>query len=102
MQCGRRAAGRRANMALKHRIRRSFIDVEGLQVHYRQAEGGSRGDVVILHKCPGSSIEWLEIIEALAGLGWRVSAMDLPGLGDSEPFAGPPEVEDYGRIVAGF
>jgi pimeloyl-ACP methyl ester carboxylesterase len=89
-------------VALKHRIRRGFLDIEGLQIHYRQADGGNRGDIVILHKCPGSSIEWLEIMEALARNGWKVTAMDLPGLGDSEPFPAPPRVEDYGRIAAAF
>lgn len=82
------------------RIRRAFIEVDGLQLHYRDVGQGDP-PLVVLAQCPASSSEWLAALPLLAGRR-RVLALDLPGLGDSESFPEPPFINDYARAVAGF
>jgi pimeloyl-ACP methyl ester carboxylesterase len=82
------------------RIGRAFIDVEGMQLHYRAAGSGDP-PLVVLAQCPASSSEWLVALPWLARRR-RVLAFDLPGLGDSESFPEPPFITDYARVAAGF
>jgi haloalkane dehalogenase len=52
---------------------------------YREA-GPADGPVALLvHGFPESSYMWREVLEALAGAGWRGLAPDLAGFGDSPP-----------------
>ena len=56
---------------------------------YREArpEGWSAGGptALLVHGWPESSYMWREVLDALAGAGWRAVAPDLPGYGDSPP-----------------
>ena len=52
------------------------------------APGGSRGDVLLVPGFTGSKEDFIAILEPLAGFGWRVAAMDLPGQGGA-PALGP-------------
>jgi pimeloyl-ACP methyl ester carboxylesterase len=81
-------------------IRRAFVDVEGMQLHYRQAGTGDP-PLLVLAQCPASSTEWLVAMPLLAARR-RVIAFDLPGLGDSEGFPEPPLMSDYARVTAAF
>lgn len=42
---------------------------------------------LLLHGYPNSSYLWKDCLEPIAAAGWRAVAPDLPGFGDSEPFA---------------
>lgn len=78
------------------RIRRGFVDVSHGQTHYRMA--GTEGDpLLIIHASPGSSRQYVRLIEDFAGEA-RVFAPDTPGNGDSEPIA--MEEQTMPRIAA--
>ncbi|GIW07338.1 MAG: alpha/beta hydrolase [Dehalococcoidia bacterium] len=81
-------------------IRRAFVQVEGMQLHYREA-GSGNPPLLVLAQCPASSTEWLVAIPYLAARR-RVVAFDLPGLGDSEGFPDAPFMSDYARATARF
>jgi haloalkane dehalogenase len=42
---------------------------------------------LLLHGYPSSSYLWKDCLDPIARAGWRAVAPDLPGFGDSEPFA---------------
>jgi pimeloyl-ACP methyl ester carboxylesterase len=63
---------------------RSF-DVDG-PVSYREWKGPPETTFVLLHGLGASHLSWVQVGEALSGLG-RVIALDLPGFGAS-PLAG--------------
>jgi pimeloyl-ACP methyl ester carboxylesterase len=48
-----------------------------------EPEGTARGRVVLLHGMMSTAATWWRIGPALAGRGWTVDALDLPGHGDS-------------------
>ena len=78
-------------------VGRQFIDgAHGGQVHLRYAGDREAPPLLLLHDAPGSSAQWEPLIAAL-GRQWFVIAPDLPGNGESDPFADTaPTVADYG------
>jgi pimeloyl-ACP methyl ester carboxylesterase len=78
------------------RIGRQFVDgSHGGKVHLRYAGEQSGPPLLLLHDAPGSSAQWDALIAAL-GRDWFVIAPDLPGNGESDPFAdAAPMVEAY-------
>ena len=77
-------------------IKRSFLDFEGRQIHYRIA--GEGDPILLLHMTPRSSDEFRELMPFLAQNRCAI-AMDLMGLGDSDP---PPHiysVADYAKTA---
>ena len=53
-------------------------------IAYRESGSGDRV-ALLLHGYPQSSLMWEPVLAALAGIGWRGVAPDLPGFGDSPP-----------------
>lgn len=52
-------------------------------LHFRRAGEPRRGDVLLLHGYPESSYMWRDLLDPIAAAGWRVTAPDLAGFGDS-------------------
>ena len=74
-------------------IRRAFVTVGGRQVHLRYAGRGPA--VVLIHQSPTSGRTLDLQTEAFARAGFLALALDIPGLGRSDPLPLPrPEVED--------
>lgn len=85
-------------------LRRRFVDLPHGQLHYWHGGltglGSARVPLLMLHAAPGSARILLPLAEALASHR-EVIALDLPGMGDSEPLpiSGEPEISDYTAIV---
>ncbi len=66
-------------------LRRGFVDVGPMQVHYRQGgKGGAHLPLAMIHASPGSSRQLADLASLLA-IGRRVVAPDTAGNGDSDP-----------------
>jgi pimeloyl-ACP methyl ester carboxylesterase len=80
-------------------IRRRYVELEHGQLHFREL--GEGPPLVLLHKTPSSSIQYLRVMPLLAQR-FRTIALDTPGFGMSDPPPSEPTMADYGRIMAGF
>ena len=77
-----------------------FAEVDGVNMHY--VEGGQGAQTLILvHGWPSTWYEWREAMPALAE-DFRIIAVDLPGLGDSQ--CSPPSYDKatLARYVMGL
>lgn len=75
------------------RIRRGYVEIgDGRQIHYRAMGEGPA--VVLLHKTPSSSIQFVRALPILAR-HHRVLALDTPGFGLSDPPLTQPTMGDY-------
>ena len=81
---------------MKQRIKRAFLDTEDGQILYRM--GGEGDPLLLLHMTPRSSDEFRELMPILAQ-NRCVIAMDLMGLGDSDPPPRVYSVADYAKTV---
>jgi pimeloyl-ACP methyl ester carboxylesterase len=74
-------------------INSKFTTVAGKQVHYLAAGLPNNLTIVLLHGASFSAETWREIgtLETLALTGYCAFAIDLPGLGKSEPASASPE-----------
>ncbi len=77
-------------------IKKAFLDTEDGQIFYRI--GGEGEPLVLLHMTPRSSDEFKELMAILASQ-YRVIAMDLMGLGDSDKPPREYSVSDYAKTV---
>jgi alpha-beta hydrolase superfamily lysophospholipase len=59
------------------------VDVDGLEVFYREAGPADAPVLLLLHGFPSSSHMFRDLIPKLAGDTYRVIAPDLPGFGQS-------------------
>ena len=68
-------------------IQSLWIDVGGLQVHYLQTGPATGRPVLLLHGEKYRASTWQECgtLATLAGAGYRVIAVDLPGHGETLP-----------------
>jgi pimeloyl-ACP methyl ester carboxylesterase len=65
------------------------------QVHYRDiGPRDAKVPLLLIHQAWMSMIEFAEIQDALAKLGYRSIAVDTPGYGMSDPAPGQPTIED--------
>ncbi len=77
-------------------IKKAFLDTEDGQIFYRI--GGKGKPLVLLHMVPRSSDEFKELMAILASK-YRVIAMDLMGLGNSDKPPREYSVKDYAKTV---
>ena len=82
-------------------IRRAFLDTPEGQLHYRavQPATASQTPLVCLHMSPNSGRIYEAILAAM-GTDRIAVAPDMPGFGESDPPATPPEIADYARAAA--
>ena len=74
-------------------IKRAYVTVGNRQVHVRHA--GSGPAVVLIHQSPTSGRTLDRQTAAFARAGFQALALDIPGMGRSDPLDVPrPEVED--------
>jgi pimeloyl-ACP methyl ester carboxylesterase len=75
-------------------LKRAFVDVGGLQVHYRHGGQGSGRPLAMIHASPGSSRQ-IRTLASLLADGRRVVTPDTAGNGDSDALADPvPAIPD--------
>lgn len=75
------------------RIRRTFITLGDRQVHARHA--GTGDPVILIHQSPTSGRTLDAQTEAFGRAGFAAIAIDIPGLGRSDPLRlAQPEIED--------
>jgi len=67
---------------------RGYVDLPHGQVLVRRQGQGSKRPVLLLHEAPGSSAQMRPLMQELAR-DRTVIAVDLPGLGDSDPLPNP-------------
>jgi len=73
-------------------ITRHYLDVNGRRVHYRKA--GSGPALLMVHQSPRSSAEYEPLMLRWAE-HFTCIAPDTPGLGQSDPLPGNPEIGDF-------
>ena len=85
-------------------VRMGTIEVEGLNIFYREAGKPGNAKLVLLHGFPASSHQYRNLIPALAGK-FHVIAMDYPGFGNSDipdPAKYPYTFDKTSEVVEGF
>ncbi len=82
-------------------IRREYVTVGTRQVHVRRAGAGD--PVVLVHQSPTSARTLDLQTAAYAAAGFHAIAVDIPGLGRSDPLGLPqPEIADLALGLAAF
>lgn len=80
-------------------IRRSFIDADYGQMHYRTAgKASAHNTLLCLHQSPKSSREFIRFMD-IASQDRLVIAIDSPGHGESDVPSGPMGIEGYARSI---
>jgi pimeloyl-ACP methyl ester carboxylesterase len=79
-------------------VRRRFVDLADRQVHCRVRDHDG-ATLVVLHHSPGSSAQFVRLLEAIDDR--CVIAPDLAGLGDSDPHPlAAPRIADFAADIA--
>ena len=85
-------------------LRRAYLDVEGIQLHYRSAGDPDLPVLLLLHQSPSSSAMY-EALMARLEEKYFLLAPDTPGFGNSDPLPGRVdtlEIADYARVLRRF
>ena len=77
-------------------MRTEFVTANGIRFHLETDGHGPL--VLLLHGFPQTWYMWHQVMPALAGLGYRVAAPDLRGIGDSSR---PTRIRDYRLQILG-
>lgn len=94
---GERVAGRRRRVT-KQAIRRAYAQVDGRQLHYREAGEESNPTLVLLHQSPSHSAMYETLMHALSHR-FHLLAPDTPGFGNSDPLLEKITVAAYARAI---
>lgn len=78
-------------------MRKAYVDTPVGQVHVRSM--GEGDPVVLLHQTAWSGVQFQNAMPHLAAAGLKAIAVDTPGYGMSDNFAGPPTIADYARVL---
>lgn len=78
--------------------RRQYVDVPFGQMHMATAGEPSGVPVVLLHQTPRSWDEFAEVLPLLGRTRWAI-AVDLPGMGASDPNPEEASIEHYAAAV---
>ncbi len=81
------------------KIDRTYVDLAFGQIALRSAGPAGGVPIVLLPHLPGDSALNTDLMLALAGLGRRVIAMDMPGNGDSSDWSAAPTVAAYASVL---
>ena len=66
------------------------------QLHYRDiGPRTTKHPIMLFHQSPMSLVQWAEVQNALAELGYRTITLDTPGYGNSDQPAKQPTIGDY-------
>ena len=85
-------------------VRMGTIEVQGLNIFYREAGKPDNPKLVLLHGFPASSHQYRNLIPALAGT-FHVISMDYPGFGNSDmpdPAKFPYTFDKISEVVEAF
>lgn len=82
-------------------IERQFVDGSAGALHLRFSGERAAPPLLLLHDAPGSSEQAEPLIAALAEHHF-VIAPDLPGNGESDAFAGSPDIHAFARELLGL
>jgi pimeloyl-ACP methyl ester carboxylesterase len=80
-------------------IRRLYVDGLWGQVHVRRARGGD-APLILLHQSPLCGDQFEPAMALLAGTGFDVLALDMPGYGLSDPPPSPASIADHAEALA--
>lgn len=83
------------------RTRRGYADVEGAQLHYREAGDPASPTLLLLHQSPSHSAMYEPLMAELADR-FHLLAPDNPGFGGSDPLADGMSIEGMARAIRGF
>ncbi|MFT5033445.1 MAG: haloalkane dehalogenase [Bermanella sp.] len=82
-------------------IRKSYIDLDDGQMHYRSAGRPELPLLIMLHQSPSSSIMFEALMTELHQY-FYILAPDTPGFGMSDPLTGPVTVKAYAAAINAF
>ncbi len=80
------------------------IIIDNLLISYASfsARTTKNQSLLFLHGWRSSKEVWTGLINQMAGVGYKIFAMDLPGFGSSQPPQRPMTVGDYAEVVGKF
>ena len=77
------------------------VDVDGVELFYREAGDPSAQTLLLLHGFPTSSAQYQELIDRLADR-FHLVAPDYPGFGYAEPLEGTTTFDRLAEVIDGF
>ena len=78
-----------------------MVDVDGVEVFYREAGDPGAPSLLLLHGFPTSSTQYQELIERLSDR-FHLLAPDYPGFGYTTPLEGMTTFERVADVIDGF
>ena len=78
-----------------------MVDVDGVEVFYREAGDPAAPTLLLLHGFPTSSTQYRELIDRLSDR-FHLVAPDYPGFGYTEPLEGTTTFDRLAAVVDGF
>lgn len=85
-------------------LRRAYLELDGIQLHYRSAGDPRAPALLLLHQSPSSSAMYTQLMAQLADR-YYLLAPDTPGFGNSDPLPVALEdlqIADYAAVLSGF